>query len=239
MHLLRPSAADLRTVAPPLGHAFSEGAVNLKAATSLNNELAESSEALKAFAENPVTELGLEDFTQTLEVGNPLLAGIAPEQSVCNYLTLAFRNVANLESENIGVGTLARVGLVLAPNGPNNEGYPASAPANGPSPEFEATTHKLLPDTGKNHLHANPYPNVAGPGQPQLCEAGNESYAAGKTLIGHAPSASSNREITSREENLFGEKYSPATLEALGLVKAKAKAPSKAHAKKPAKGKKK
>jgi virulence factor Mce-like protein len=237
MRLLRPSAADLRTVAPPLGHAFAEGALNLKAATALNSELAESSEALRSFAENPVTELGLEDFTQTLEVGNPLLAGIAPEQSVCNYVTLAFRNVANLESENIGVGTLARVGLVLAPNGPNNEGYPASAPANGPSPEYEAITHKLLPDTGKNHLHANPYPNVAGPGQPQLCEAGNESYAAGKTLIGHAPSVSSNREITNREENLFGEKYSPTTLKALGLVKAKT--PSKAKATKPAKGKKK
>jgi virulence factor Mce-like protein len=237
MHLLRPSAADLRTVAPPLGHAFAEGAVNLKAATALNTELAESSEALKSFAENPVSELGLEDFTQTLEVGNPLLAGIAPEQSVCNYLTLAFRNVANLESENIGVGTLARAGLVLAPNGPNNEGYPASAPANGPSPELEAISHKPLPDTGKNHLHANPYPNVAGPGQPQLCEAGNEKYASGATLVGHAASSASNREITSREENLFGAKYPAATLKALGLVKAKT--PSKAKATKPAKGKKK
>jgi virulence factor Mce-like protein len=237
MRLLRPSAVALRTVAPPLGHALAEGAVNLKAATALNSELAESSEALRSFAENPVAALGLEDFTQTLEVGNPLLAGIAPEQSVCNYLTLAFRNVANLESENVGVGTLARVGLVLAPNGPNNEGYPASAPANGPSPEYEAITHKLLPDTGKNHLHANPYPNVAGPGQPQLCEAGNESYAEGKTVIGHAASASSNREITNREENLFGEKYPAATLKSLGLVKATT--PSKAKAKKPAKGKKK
>jgi|CZKG01.1.fsa_nt_gi virulence factor Mce-like protein len=238
MHLLRPSAAALRTVAPPLGHAFAEGAVNLKAATALNSRLAESSQALQAFAENPVVSLGLEDLTQTLEVGNPLLAGIAPEQSVCNYLTLAFRNFASLESENVGVGTLARAGVVLAPNGPNNEGYPASAPANGPSPEHEAITDKLIPDTGKNHLHANPYPNVAGPGQPQVCEAGNETYVAGKAVIGNVPAAdvSANREITNREENLFGETYPAATLKALGLTKATT--PSKA-TKKPAKGKKK
>src|SRR6202035_4015876 len=34
MHLLRPSAAALVTVAPHLGHAFKEGAINLKAATA-------------------------------------------------------------------------------------------------------------------------------------------------------------------------------------------------------------
>jgi virulence factor Mce-like protein len=245
MRLLRPSATALRTVAPPLGHAFSEGAVNLKSATALNGRLAESSQALRSFAENPVVTAGLEDFTQTLEVGNPLLAGIAPEQSKCNYITLTFRNIANLFSENVGVGTLARAGLVLAPNGPNNEGFPSSAPANGPSPEHEAITGKLIPDAGKNHLHANPYPNVAGPGQPQLCEAGNEKYIPGQQIIGNipAPDVSTNREITSREENLFGEPYPASTLQALGVSKtkapSKAKAKTKAKAKAPSKGKKK
>ncbi|MHB8234171.1 MAG: MlaD family protein [Solirubrobacteraceae bacterium] len=241
MHLLRPSATALRTVAPSLGHAFSEGAVNLKAATALNSRLAETSQAFQSFAQNPVVTLGLEDFQQTLEVGNPLLAGIAPEQSVCNYLTLAFRNFASVESQNIGVGTLARAGLVLAPTGANNEGYPSSAPANGPAPEHEVFTNKLIPDTGANHLHANPYPNVAGPGQAQVCEAGNEKYLAGQTTIGNLPAGDveGNREITSREENLFGEKYPAATLKALGVGKAAAKATKPGKAKKPSKGKKK
>ncbi len=237
MHLLRPSATSLRTVAPQLGHAFAEGAVNLKAATALNSRLAESSQALRSFAENPVAELGLEDLTQTLEAGNPLLAGIAPEQTQCNYLTLAFRNIGSFESENVGVGTLARTGAVLSPNGPNNEGYPASSPANGPSPEFEAISHRLIPDSGSNHLHANPYPNVAGPGQAQVCEADNENYLAGKDVIGHAPSVGSSREITSREENLFGEKYPAATLEALGLSKTTTTASSKSKAKSKTKSK--
>ncbi|HYM55211.1 MAG TPA: MlaD family protein, partial [Solirubrobacteraceae bacterium] len=75
MRLLRPSAVALRTVAPPLGHAIAEGAVNLKAATELNTRLAEAAQAFEAFGQNPVVTLSLEDFTQTLLTGNPLFAG--------------------------------------------------------------------------------------------------------------------------------------------------------------------
>ena len=222
MHELRPSAAALITVAPPLGHAFKEGAINLKAATSLNKELAESAQALQAFGTNPVVTLGLEDFTQTLQIGAPLLAGIAPEQAICNYWTLAFRNVASLESESIGVGTLARSGFKLAPTGPNNEGYPSSAIANGPSTEHPFHSTQIIDN---NHVHANPYPNVAGPGQAQVCEAGNEKWLPGKAVTTNLPASAvePNRELTTREQNLFGEKYAPETLKALGLTKGKKK----------------
>ena len=100
MRLLRPSAADLVTVAPHLANAFAgRHDVNLAAATQLNSALAESSEALAKFGNNPVVTLAFEDFTQTVEVGNPVLAGVAPEQAKCNYWTLAFRNVASVESQ--------------------------------------------------------------------------------------------------------------------------------------------
>jgi virulence factor Mce-like protein len=222
MRLLRPSAAALRTVAPSLGHAFAEGAVNFRAATALNSRLAESSEALAAFGQNPVVTLSFEDFTQTLEVGNPLVAGLAPLQANCNYVTLALRNVANLETENVGVGTLARAGLVLSPTGANNEGYPSSAPANGPSEEHAAGS-AAVKDLQNNHVHVNNYPNVAAPGQKPVCEAGNETYAPGTAVIGNAPSAGPNRELTSRETDLFGEKYPASTLKELGLAKGKKK----------------
>jgi hypothetical protein len=220
MHLLAPSAQALRTVAPALGHAVDVGAVNLRAATTLNSRLAESSQALEEFSQNPVATLGLEDLTQTLEVGNPLIAGIAPAQTVCNYLTLAFRNVASLEAESVGVGTVARAGFVLAPEGPNNEGFPSSAPADGPSTQLKEKGSTAIVDN--NHVHEDNYPNVAGPGQPKLCEAGNETYIDGRAVIGNAPAAdvSTNREITSRSNNLFGETYPAATLKALGIQKA-------------------
>jgi virulence factor Mce-like protein len=216
MHLLRPTASALRTVAKPLGHAIAEGAVNFKAATALNTQLASSAQAFQAFAQDPVVGLALEDFTETLQFGNPLVAGLAPEQAACNYLTLAFRNVASLQSESIGVGTLARAGLVLSPNGLNNEGYPSSAPADGPSIEHGFKSTAIIDN---NHVHVNPYPNVSGPGQSKLCEAGNETYVPGKASIGNLPASevSSNRELTSREDNLFGEKYSAEQLKDLGV----------------------
>ena len=225
MRLLRPSASALRTVAPQLGHAFAVGAVNLRAATALNQGVAESAQAFEAFAQNPVVTLGLEDLTQTAELGGPLLAGIAPEQAYCNYVTLAFRNVANLQSEDIGIGTLARAGIVLSPIGPNAEGFPSTRPADGPSVEHEAGSSAVVND---NYVHVNPYPNVAGPGQPRVCEAGNETYVPGKTEIGNLPAAdtTSNRELTSREQDLYGEKYPSSTLKALGLAKAAPKAPA-------------
>jgi virulence factor Mce-like protein len=237
-HLLRPSAADLRTVAPQLGHAFSVGARNLTAATALNTRLAESAQALEEFAHNPIVSASLEDFAETLEIGNPLLAGLAPEQVNCNYWTLAFRNLASLESTNIGVGSLVRASTLLSPVGPNNEGFPSAIPAQGPSIEHEKGQTKVIED---NFLHYNPYPNVTGPGQANLCEAGNEQYqlkeGRGETVIGPAAKSEDNRELTSREENLSGEKYSPATLEALGIQTAKPATKTKSKAKSKGRGK--
>jgi hypothetical protein len=127
------SARDRRAA---LGHAFKEGAINLAAAHRLNTPPRRNPRKRSPkFGQNPVVKLAFEDFTQTLEVGTPLLAGIAPEQAKCNYLTLAFRNVASLESENIGVGNVARAGFVLAPDGPNNEGFPSSAPPTAARPK--------------------------------------------------------------------------------------------------------
>ncbi len=224
MHLLRPSAADLVTVAPPLGHAFKEGAVNLAAATDLNSKLAESSEALAKFGQNPIVTLAFEDFTHTVEVGNPVLAGVAPEQAKCNYWTLAFRNVASLESESIGVGTVARAGFVLAPSGPNNEGFPSSAPANGGSTEKSQTGGI----TDSNHLHVNPYPNVSAPGQRLVCEAGRTTFVPG-TVIGNAPASavSAGTEFTKREADLFGEPYATKQKQLLGLTPPAKKTSSK------------
>jgi virulence factor Mce-like protein len=235
MHLLRPSAADLVKVAPELGHAFTVGAVNLTAATALSKNLAESAQALEEFGHNPVVSLGLENFAETLEIGNPLLAGITPEQVNCNYWTLAFRNLASLESENIGVGTLVRASTLLSPTGVNNEGFPAAAPANGPDIEKAAKGSSVI--VANNHLHYNPYPNTTGPGEADVCEAGNETYVPGKALFGHAAASEDNRELTSREDGLLGEKYAPAQLAALGLSKPAPAPKPKAKTKTKAKGK--
>jgi virulence factor Mce-like protein len=223
MHLLKPSASILRTVAAPLGHAFEVGAVNVRAATALNPEIAEASEAFAAFAKNPIVTTGLEDLTHTLGLGNPLFAGLAPAQTNCNYVTLTFRNLASLLSESVGVGTLARAAPILAPQGPNNEGFPSSAPANGPSIDHTSTAGGQAPKPiDDNHVHVNPYPHVGGPGQPLECEAGNEPYTPGQAVIGNVPgNVGTKHETTTREQNLFSETYPTSTLEALGLKSSK------------------
>ncbi|MGA9315134.1 MAG: MlaD family protein [Solirubrobacteraceae bacterium] len=217
MRLLRPSAKILTTVAAPLGHAFEVGAVNLRSATALNGEVAEATEAFAKFGKNPLVIAGIEDATHTLGLANPLFAGLAPAQTTCNYVTLTFRNLASLLSQSIGVGTLARAAPVLAPTGPNNEGFPSSAYANGPSTE-PPTVGSAGPGPDNNHLHVNPYPNVAGPDQSKECEAGNEPYKIGEAAIGNVPgNVGTKTEETERKNNLFGVEYPASTLEALGL----------------------
>jgi hypothetical protein len=108
---------------------------------------------------------------------NPTLAHLTPVQTVCNYVTLFLRNTASLLSVGDQNGTNQRFMIIATPQGPNNEGGPSSAPANGG-----------VPGKRDNYLHTNPYPNTASPGQtPRECEAGNENFIIGQQVIGNVP----------------------------------------------------
>jgi hypothetical protein len=148
---------------------------------------------------------------------------LAPAQTNCNYLTLAFRNLASVLSESVGVGTLGRAAAVLAPDGPNNEGIPASAPANGPSVDHASgrVQGEVGPAVDNNHLHYNPYPFVGSASQPNVCEAGNEPFIKGKAVIGNVPATSRAHDETTRKTDMFGETYPRSTLEALGIPSSK------------------
>jgi virulence factor Mce-like protein len=172
-HDLRPGVKALSGAARDLADAFTVGTPALKRSVAFNKDLQPTFKALQNFAEDPLVALGIKDLNATARIANPLLAFITPSQTVCNYWTLLFRNAASLLSEGDSNGTGQRFMIVATPQGPNNEGGPSSAPANGPSSD--------------NHLHANPYPNTAAPGQTQECEAGNEGFAPGKQVIGNVP----------------------------------------------------
>ena len=76
---------------------------------------------------------GLDLLIDTNNVLKPAIRFIAPAQTTCNYLTLAFRKLANASSEGNDARQLAQRDLASsAPEGPNSEAGPASAPANGP-----------------------------------------------------------------------------------------------------------
>ena len=172
-HELRPGVRSLRTAAPDLASALTVGTRTLRRSPALNRRLASLLTELRTFANDPVAPRGLKRVTQTLQSLKTPLDHLAPAQLQCNYITLWFRNVSSLLSEGDVHGTWQRFIIIATPQGPNNEGGPSSAPANGP--------------TSDNYLHSNPYPNSASPGQPKECEAGNEPYAAGRKVIGNPP----------------------------------------------------
>ena len=174
---LRPGVRALRTSAPVLADALEIGTPTLRRSVALNRRLEPLLRELQTFAEDPLVPRGVDGLTDIVRTLNPTLQYLAPAQLQCNYLTLWFRNVSSLLSEGDRNGTWQRFIIIATPQGPNNEGGPSSAPADGPSVE--------------NHLHTNPYPNTASPGQPKECETGNEGYARGRTVIGNIPGTQS------------------------------------------------
>lgn len=171
---LKPGAKALGETSPVIAEALHAGVPALNASPVLNNQLTPTAEALVAFQDAPGVFNGLDLLIDTNELLKPALTFIAPSQTQCNYITLAFQNLANSNSEGNGEGNWLNFETWSAPEGPNNEGSPSSAPANGPNRD--------------NHVHFNPYPNTGAPGQPNGCEAGNERYATGQTVIGNAAS---------------------------------------------------
>ena len=173
MRELQPGVRALRTAAPELASALGTGIEVLPKTPPLNQRLESLLQELKTFADDPLVPRGIQDTTELVDSLRPTLDYLAPTQTVCNYLTLWFRNISSLLSEGDSNGTWQRFIIVTTPQGPNNEGGPSAAPANGP--------------TASNHLHINPYPNTAAPGQPRECESGNEQFLAGKTVTSNVP----------------------------------------------------
>jgi hypothetical protein len=170
---LRPGVRALRPAAPALADALEIGTPTLLRLPQLNRRLATLLTEVQQFSQDPQVPRGIRALTDTMTTLNPTLQFLAPAQTTCNYIALFFRNIGSLLSEGDANGTWQRFIIVAAPSGPNNEGGPSSAPADGPSLE--------------NHLHQDPYPNTAAPGQPKECEAGNEPYIKGKTVTSNVP----------------------------------------------------
>ena len=170
---LRPGAKALGETSPTIAAALKAGVPVLNASPILNNQLQPTAEALVDFQNSTGVFNGLDLLIDTNRILKKPLQVIAPSQTTCNYITLTFKNLANSNSEGNGQGNWLNVISYEPPEGPNSESSPASAPANGPTPS--------------NHLHFNPYPKVGAPGEGDVCEAGNEKYVRGQTVIGPAP----------------------------------------------------
>lgn len=175
---LRPGAKVLAETSPVIAASLHAGVPVLNATPVIDNQLQPTAEALVAFQEAPGVFNGLELLTDTNKLLKPSLTFIAPAQTTCNYVTLFFQNLSHANSEGNSQGRWLNLVSSEMPEGPNAESGPASAPANG------GGTGELARG---NYLHYNPFPQTGAPGQPHGCEAGNEKYIPGKTVIGNAP----------------------------------------------------
>ena len=184
---LRPGFSALVPQASTVAQATAIGIKALRQSPAFNAQIPPTTQALVNLTNNAGAREGIDDLDALNVQLDPLLAFIAPAQAVCNYGSLLFRNVGNHLAFGDGIGTYQRFIVLNPPQGPNNVGSPASAPANGGAGS-----------TPNNFLHANPYPNTASPGQIRECEAGNEGFVnPNATTIGNVPG---NQGIVTEEQ---------------------------------------
>jgi virulence factor Mce-like protein len=171
---LRPGVKALAKTSPVIAESLHAGIPVLNASPVLNDQLPPTAEALVDFQEAPGVMTGLELLTDTNRVLKPALTYIVPSETVCHYWSLTFRTLASANSQGNSNGNWLQFISYAPPEGPNSESTFAAAPAN------EAGNRE-------NHLHYNPLPRTAAPGQENVCEAGNEKYIPGQLKIGRAP----------------------------------------------------
>ena len=182
---LQPGAVALRNSAPALADAFQNGTTVLRNSVGFNQHLSGFLQDLQRFAQDPIVPIGFRDLVDTVQSLDPTISYLTPTQTVCNYVSLFFRNAASLLSDGDQNGTWLRFMVITTPVGrdggpaPNGEGAPSAAPANGGG--------RPIDNNDPNFLHVNPYPNTAAPGETPECEAGNEVYAKNKQVIGNVP----------------------------------------------------
>jgi virulence factor Mce-like protein len=176
---LGPGVEQIAASSPTIASALEVGAPVLADSPEFNDQVAQTADSLLAFNDDQTVRNGLSRLRQTTDIFGPTAAFVTPAQTVCNYGTLLFRNAASLFSQGSAGGRWQRFTVFDPPDGPNNEGQVAAAPANGGSTD------------NRNFLHFNPYPNTASPGQPHECEAGNEdvngAFKVGQQQIGNLP----------------------------------------------------
>ena len=181
---LRPGVATLPHSAPILADAFEAGTEILPETPPMNEELANVFETLADFSEDPLVQGGVDQLTRLSSSLKPTLNFLTPVQTICNYATLFFRNASGVLSQGDQNGNWQR--FTIIPTTPRLESPPIP---------YESLNNEIGPSTrpgerprrDENHLHSNPYPNTASPGQTKECEAGNERYLDRTTSIGNMP----------------------------------------------------
>ena len=140
----------LRTAAPALSDALGDrhrgAAARRRRSTAA---LASLLEELQRFSEDPlVPQRHQRHDRRRSRRSTRRCTTSRPRRRSATTLTLWFRNISSLLSEGDRNGTWQRFIIVTTPQGPNAEGGPSSAPANGPT-TGQPRPHQPVPEHGR------------------------------------------------------------------------------------------
>ena len=139
----KPGAKALGETSPTINAALRAGIPALNRSPRLYQQLTPTAEALLDFQSEPGVFNGLDLLIDTNEVLAPAIKHIAPAQVNCQYLSILASNLADAFSESNGKANWLSAIAFEAPDGPNAESQPSSAPASGP--EQRTTTCTSTP----------------------------------------------------------------------------------------------
>ena len=171
---LRPGVRALRGAAPDLADALEIGTPTLLRLPAFNKRLASLLTELETFSQDPLVPRGIRSLTETMRTAEPdaavpragadglqLRRALVPQHRVAAVRGRRQRHLAALHHRR----DARRARTTRAAR-----------------PRRRPTARRV-----ENHLHTNPYPNTAAPGQPRECEAANEPYLKGQTVTSNVP----------------------------------------------------
>jgi len=176
---LRPPARAFRTYLAPFERALSAGAGVLPTTVPLSDRTGQVFDALDRLAQEPSTLLALQDLHNAVRVTGPLVAYIAPYQTVCSYANSWFAGLAGDVSEETDTGTAQRALLKQDNDSQDSRltNYPVPITAGIPKDQDPKTATTGGPQPAPLvALHAQPYgPAIDAQGNAD-CQAGQYGY---------------------------------------------------------------
>jgi virulence factor Mce-like protein len=169
-----PATAALKGALPTLNPALEAGAVTLRRTPTLNAGLQKELDALKALAQDPMTNVALNGLDSTVGILNPMIRYLGPYQTVCddfNYFWTYLQDDVSVQQSTWGTAqrVLVKTANSLQPNSIGNAG--ATAPVDGGAPGGDN------PATGGNaYLHSQPYGAAIDNQGNADCETGQRGY---------------------------------------------------------------
>jgi len=170
---LTPATAALKASLPDINLALEAGARTLGRTPTLNSGLQKVMSALKALAQDPLTNVALNGLNDTVSTLNPMIRFLGPYETVCDYFNYSWTDLQDVVSEPTSFGTAQR-GMFMSANPlqPNNPAAePAAEAVNGNAPGGD-----LNPLGGNGYAHAQTYGAAVDNQGNADCEAGQRGY---------------------------------------------------------------